>query len=216
MTDSFLSLTGVSETPAVRIGPDAIMQKQTAIEYAQEIVAVGSPAQNQDCVAAMSIIKGLLDKMEETRSTVKRPALDACQTIDRIAKGYTDTLATEYKRLQKLSGAFVQEQQDRINAEAAAEIADMASDQDMSEEAIRARTVRTIELRQPVKVEGAQVRSGLEYEIMDALALATARPDLVTIEPKRRDLLAYINIPNMPALPGVRTFSQTILHAKAS
>lgn len=216
MTSSLLSLQGINPAPAVTIDPDAITQKQDCIEMAQSIVSVASQSEQTDAVAAASMIKGLLKRMEATRVEVKKPALEACQTIDRIAKGYCDTLNQELKRLEKLAADY-QAECDRIaNELKAQELMDMAQDEDMSEDAVRDRTERRIELAQPLRVEGASVRHGLDYEILDIAALAAARPDLVKIEPRRRELLAYINIPNVPALPGVRTFSQTILHAKAS
>lgn len=65
------------------------------------------------------------------------------------------------------------------------------------------------------KAQGARVRVSMDYELQDIHALYKARPDLVKMEPKRSDILAYIQIPNVALLPGIRVFESTKLDAKA-
>jgi hypothetical protein len=215
MSDT-LTITPSLDHFQVNIPIDAQLARKNAIELAQSVTQVTNETELADAIAAASMCRGLEKQCEDARKVIKEPVLEAGKRIDTIAKGFAGGLSLERQRLEKACAEYHAAKQARIEAETARELLDMAASTDMSEDAMRSRASRLAEISQPVKVEGAQVRSGLDYDILDITALAAARPDLVTITPKRREILAYINIPNMPALPGVRTFSQTILHAKAS
>lgn len=65
------------------------------------------------------------------------------------------------------------------------------------------------------KAEGARVKVQMDYEMVDIAALHAARPDLVNLTEKRANILAFINIPNQPPLPGIRTFESAKVQAKA-
>ncbi len=67
----------------------------------------------------------------------------------------------------------------------------------------------------PAPVTGARQRVQMDYEMVDIAALYKARPDLVKLTEKRSDILAAINIPGQPTLPGIRVFESTKVQAKA-
>jgi hypothetical protein len=216
MTENTLSLTGLSQSITVDIALDALNAKRAAIEIGQEIISVSTKQEQDDALAAASLLKGLEKRMEATRVEVKKPALEACRRIDSIAEGYVGTIRTERQRLEGLAGTFqakIEQAADELKAQ---ELLDMAASTDMSEDAMRTRASRLAEISQPIRVAGATHRSFTDYKVEDALALANARPDLVTIEVKRRELLAYLSIPNVAALAGISTFQNQTLHAKAS
>lgn len=215
MSDT-LTITPSLDHFQVDIPSDAQLARKNAIELAQSVTQVTNETELADAVAAASMCKGLEKQCEDARKVIKEPVLEAGKRIDTIAKGYAGGLSLERQRLEKACAEYHAAKQARIDAEKAKELLDMAAEQDMSEDAMRVRAIRLAEINQPVKVAGAQIKSGLDYEVLDALALATARPDLVTIEPKRRELLTTINIPGAAAIPGVRTFPHVTLHAKAS
>lgn len=215
MSDT-LTITPSLDHFQVDIPSDAQLARKNAIELAQSVTQVTNETELADAIAAASMCKGLEKQCEDARKIIKEPVLEAGKRIDTIAKGFAGGLSLERQRLEKECAEYHAAKQARIEAETSRELLDMAASTDMSEDAMRSRACRLAEISQPMRVEGAQVRSGLDYDILDIAALAAARPDLVTITPKRREILTYINIPNMPALPGVRTFSQTILHAKAN
>jgi hypothetical protein len=217
MNEATLSLTGLSSSITVDITLEALSAKRDAIELGQSITKVTSKEEQADALAAASLLKGLERKMESTRVEVKKPALEACRRIDSIAEGYVGTIRTERQRLEALAGAYQASVEQAANELIAAELADMAKAEDMSEDAMRERTVRKNELAQVIpKPAGAQFKTFTDYLVEDALALANARPDLVEITVRRRELLGFLSIPNQPALPGITTFQNQAMHAKAS
>ncbi len=198
------------------LSPDALTIKRNAVELAQSIVTVSNAQEQQDCIAAASLIKGVLKRIEAAYRAAKAEPLKKCQTLDALNRGLTGTIQAELDRIEDLAGAYqgkVEQAADELKAQ---ELLDMAASTDMSEDAMRARANRLVEISQPIKVTGAQFKSFTDYTVEDALALANARPDLVTIEVKRRELLAYLSIPNVAALPGISIFTNQTLHAKAS
>lgn len=217
MTENTLSLTGLSDRITVDIAPDALTAKRAGIELAQEIVSVSNAQEQADCLAAAGLLKGLEKRMEVTRVEVKKPALEACRRIDSIAEGYVGTIRGERQRLEALAGAYQAKAEQAANELVAAELADMAASPDQSHEAMIDRAERRMELAQVIpKPAGAKSRTFTDYEVLDILALANARPDLVKIEVRRLDLLTYLSVPNQPALPGIKTFPHTTINAKAS
>lgn len=205
----------------VTITDAALMERKAAIETSQEIVKVDSPTERSDALAAVSMVKGLLKALEKTREEIKRPVLDAGQAIDRAAKSYSDALKIEQARVERLLNDY----QAKCNAAAEAlrreELAALAKENEAASAAndidkLRENAARAAEISQRMKVEGAMMKQGLEYDILNALEAATAHPELFTIEPKRRELLAFINTPGFVSMPGVSTRLQVKVHAKAS
>jgi len=198
------------------LSPDALTIKREAVELAQSIVTVSNAQEQRDCIAAASLIKGVLRRIEAAYRAAKAEPLKKCQTLDALNRGLTGTIQAELDRIEDLAGAYqgkVEQAADELKAQ---ELLDMAADTDMSEDAMRSRASRLAEISQPIRIAGATHRSFTDYRVEDALALANARPDLVTIEVRRRELLCHLAIPNQPALPGITTFTNQTLHAKAS
>lgn len=65
----------------------------------------------------------------------------------------------------------------------------------------------------PVKAAGATVKVSYDYTVLSLDDLYFARPDLVTLEPKRALILAAIS--NGAQIMGLNVFESTKLHAKA-
>lgn len=184
----------------------ALSQKRAAIETAQEITAVDSPESLADAVAAMSIIKDLVKKMEATRVQLKEPFLTAGKTIDAVAKGYSDTLEQECKRVQKLTNAYQtaleaarQAENDRLLAEQRA-----AQENPDTTDSMRERVMLANQLMAKPVVAGARTSQDIQIEVTDALALAVAMPGMVRIEPRLAELKGWFRQPNAKDIPGVR------------
>lgn len=215
MSDT-LTITPSLDHFQVDIPSDAQLARKNAIEIAQSVTQVTTETELADAIVAASMCKGLEKQCEDARKVIKEPVLEAGKRIDTIAKGFAGGLSRERQRLEKACAEYHAAKQVRIDAVKAQELLDMAAEIDMSEDAMRTRASRLVEISQPIRVAGATHRSFTDYRVEDALALANARPDLVTIEVKRRELLAYLSIPNAAALPGISTFQNNTLHAKAS
>lgn len=101
-----LQLTGMP-APEISIIPSAIQQKKDALELAATIKAEPTtPEEQQDCIAAASLAKGLAKSMEVSRVDVKRPVLDIGAKIDAKAKEYSKELSAEVLRLESLAAAY--------------------------------------------------------------------------------------------------------------
>lgn len=205
----------------VTITDAALMERKGALETTAEITQVTSPSERSDALAAVSLTKGLLKALEKTREEIKRPVLDAGQAIDRAAKSYADALKIEQNRVEKLLNEYQAKCNERAEelrrqemAEIAKQNAEAAQANDI--ERLRENAERAAEINQPTRVEGAMMKQGLEYDILNALEAATAHPELFTIEPKRRELLAFVNAPGFVSMPGISTRLAVKLHAKAS
>jgi len=204
----------------VTITPDAIEQRKFAIECAQEIVSVASLKEREDALAAASMIKSVLKRMEDTRTTVKAPVLAATKEIDGKAKAFSDGLKVEQARVERLLNDY------QLKCNLAAEELRAAEMKEMAEQAkaavkqddfekLRELATREAEINQPTRVEGARMRQFLDYDVIDILALANAHPEFVKIEPRRSILLAFINTPGFVSLDGVSTRMVAKLDAKA-
>lgn len=119
MNNSALAITGERPTYSITIIPDAIQAKADALELSRQIKAVTSAEEQQNAVAAASIAKGLIKRMEATREAEKRPFWDVCVIIDSTSKSYKKELQTEVDRVEGLAANY-QREQDRLAAEAKA------------------------------------------------------------------------------------------------
>jgi len=201
----------------VTITEQALMARKDAIELSQSIVSVESIKERDDAIAALSLVKGLLKSLEATRTEVKRPVIDAGNAIDKAAKSYADALKIEQVRVEKLTNAY----QLKCNQAAAelrdAELKEIAQqNQGADIDTLRANAERQIELCQKVTVEGAMTKEYFEYDILPGglMELAQQRPDLVSLEPRRREILAAIS--NGALIPGLRVYKTVKVMAKAS
>jgi hypothetical protein len=220
-TENTLSLTGLSQSITVDIAPDALSAKRACVEMGQAIVSVSTKQEQDDALAAASLLKGLEKRMEATRVEVKKPALEACRRIDSIAEGYVGTIRTERQRLETLAGTFqatVEQAADELKAQ---ELLDMAASTDMSEDAMRTRASRLVEISQPMRVAGAMTRDAIAYEVTDWPAFVTwcaahGCLSFLKLELRTSELNGYFGIPSNPPLPGLTATPHIKLHAKAS
>lgn len=205
----------------VEITEEALASRKDAIELSQSIVSVSSVTERSDALAAVSLVKGLLKALEKTREEIKRPVLDAGHAIDKAAKGFADALKIEQSRVEKL----LNEYQSQCNAAAEElrrqEMADIAQENAKAAQAndiekLRENAQREAELNQKTVIPDAIHKQFFDYDILPGglMELAQQRPDLVSIEPRRREILAAIS--NGALLPGLRVYKRTTLNAKAS
>lgn len=114
-----LKTTELSDFSVV-ILPEAMEAKADALALAKGIQTVTTQAEQQDAIAAASLMKKLTKGMESTRVEVKEPVLDAGRMIDTTAKKYSAELLTEIARVEKLAADF-QREEDRKAAAIKAE-----------------------------------------------------------------------------------------------
>lgn len=152
---------------------------------------------------------------EAERQKAEQDALQRQQEADKAR-------LADLERIQAAKDGAAREEAQRLADIAAEERARRASQQqaherELQEARLEEERKRAAQLASivPQKATGASVRVQIDYEVTDIHALYAARPDLVSIEPKRSMILASINIPNQPPIAGLRTFETTKLAAKA-
>lgn len=123
---------------SVTIIPAAQQAKAEAITLAKSIRIVTSTDQQQDAIAAASLMKGLLRDVEKARVAVKEPVLDAGRKIDAAAKAFSEDMTAEVKRVEGLASAY-QAEQNRIAEALRAEEERKQRQQREAEEAERQR-----------------------------------------------------------------------------
>lgn len=102
----------------ISVAPEILAQKKTAISSASGITSVADEMDQTAATEIMRDIQTLLKGMENTRETLKRPALEIGRAIDSTAKAFSGELEAEMTRLKKLVGDF----QTKIHQEAQAEL----------------------------------------------------------------------------------------------
>lgn len=123
-----LALVGFKDF-SVEVSKDAEQRKHDALELAATIKQVTNAREQQDAIAAASLIKGLLKQCEEARVAIKKPVLAATREIDDQSKLFCGTLIRDRDRLEAMMNAFqeqenkrleaIRQEQERLNREAA-------------------------------------------------------------------------------------------------
>jgi hypothetical protein len=116
MSASLITVPDVSGLE-ITLAPVAIQARGEALATARAITTVEDEFDQAVAVAALRELQGLSRKVEDARTTVKRPVLDVGKKIDRVAKDFCEELDTEGRRLGKILGIF----QEKAQREAAAE-----------------------------------------------------------------------------------------------
>lgn len=227
---SLIASTPAAEEPAmivptipaykISLTESSLSEKRAAIETLQEIVAVESVKDRENALAAVSLAKGTLKQFIESKDELKKPALKICQKIDELARDYANPIKVEQSRVESLINAYQTKCDAKADELRRQEMAAIAHENAIAAaqnniERLRENAMREAELNQKPKTEGAIHKSFFDYEVLPGglIELANAREDLVTIEPKRREILAAIS--NGALLPGLRVFKRTTLNAKA-
>lgn len=201
-----LLLHSASESEHICVTEDALHKKRDCLILSQEIVSVDSEQELADCVAAQSLLRTLIEGMDSTRKSLGKPFWDAYKRINDTAKGYSDTLELELMRIEKLANAYTTAQEaDRIaeNERIMAEHREAQENPDTPDSARERATLAMAINTRPV-VEGARTSQDIQFEVTDMDALYRARPDLVNMTVKVRELKAALAIPGQPPPPGVR------------
>lgn len=124
-----LALVGFKDF-SVEVSKDAEQRKHDALELASTIKQVTNAQEQQDAIAACSLIKGLIKQCEEARVEIKKPVLAAGREIDDQSKLFCGTLIRDRDRLEAMMNAWqeqenkrlevIRQEQERLNREAEA------------------------------------------------------------------------------------------------
>jgi hypothetical protein len=262
------------ETLEVSVRADAVAARDEIITKAQAITSIGDEMDEADAADVLKELIKLERGVEQTRTAIKAPLLDAGRQVDSIAKQFTAPVAVEVARFKTMLGKFDMDRRARIAAEElkrkqeaeaaarekmraeaearrreeearaaaekarlAAEAEFMASDTAEQEKAAaeakaaqeRAAAEQAAALaarakeaeasaaqlqlsvqsavKAPAKPIGIGSRMVWKFEVADIRALYAARPELVTLEPKSREIERALAIG--AELPGVRSWQES-------
>jgi hypothetical protein len=102
---------------ALSITEEALAQKASALNNAGSISEVCSKETLDNAAAVVSEIKGILKKLETSRTEIKRPVLDLGKRIDTVAQEYATELVLQANRLQASISAYYREEAEKAEAQ---------------------------------------------------------------------------------------------------
>jgi outer membrane receptor for ferrienterochelin and colicin len=111
-----LALTKLADVQ-VQLLPDAITQRDTALDVAGKLTGVSDTDSQSACVEVLRTLKGITKAVEDSRKDIKAPVLDLGRKIDSFASEFVAKVDIEIARLTKLLSTY-QAEQHRIAAEA--------------------------------------------------------------------------------------------------
>lgn len=202
---------------SISFSADVKAQKCSAIMAAQDIEEVINAEQQASAVAVQQSLSELRRVVEEQRKEVKAPFINFGRTLDETVKEFLAKVVAEENRIAALNGEF---QQLLIAKQKAAETARLkelnenerlcqerlAQSKDLNEhQAIREEHAQVAAQMAPIAprpvVKGQIVKDDIEFEVEDKRALYLSFPNLIELEPKRREikeaLMEGINLPGV-------------------
>jgi single-stranded DNA-specific DHH superfamily exonuclease len=102
---------------ALSITKEALALKASALNNAGSISEVCSKETLDNAAAVVSEIKGILKKLETSRTEIKRPVLDLGKRIDTVAQEYATELVLQANRLQASISAYYREEAEKAEAQ---------------------------------------------------------------------------------------------------
>lgn len=183
---------------------DAEKAKCQALLDAGEIEAVATEAQHSAAFEVQTRLHTLAAEVEEARKSVKEPVIKAGKEIDDAAKTFIDPVKAQHLRISALISDYHALIEARLRSEQAARN-EMLSDLERQREEMLSRAT-THEARDQIhqdfndalnalpavsagpREDGQSVKSEIEFDVTDARALYLSFPNLVKLEPKRREI----------------------------
>jgi membrane protein involved in colicin uptake len=102
---------------ALSITEEALALKASALNNAGAISEVGNKESLDRAAAVVSEIKGILKKLETSRTEIKRPVLDLGKRIDTVAQEYATELVLQANRLQASISAYYRAEAEKTEAQ---------------------------------------------------------------------------------------------------
>jgi DNA repair exonuclease SbcCD ATPase subunit len=102
---------------ALSITEEALALKASALHNAGAISEVGNKETLDKAAAVVSEIKGILKKLETSRTEIKRPVLDLGKRIDTVAQEYATELVLQANRLQASISAYYRAEAEKTEAQ---------------------------------------------------------------------------------------------------
>lgn len=230
MSDDIILLQGW-KAPEITIGKEVMGTQLDLLTKSEPILHIATVDQQKSAVEIVREIKAITKAVEVARKEVKAPFLELGKQIDAAAEMFSAPLVEESKRIEGLLYSFqkklddearkIREEAERKQREEQAKIEkerqEALSKAKTEEDRIRAeqnavekeRIAAVSQLQKTVSAPVAAKPTGLakkrtpHFEIVDKFELLKARPDLVTLEVKTRELNSEI-LAGMKECPGLK------------
>lgn len=232
MSENIILLEGW-KAPAIAMSPEVMGSQVELLTKTESIFEIGTPEDQKKAVEIVREVKAVTKSVEAARKEVKSPFLDLGKQIDKAADDFSSPLLEEAKRIEKLLFDFqkkiddearrLREEAERKQREEAAKIeqerraalakAKTEDDRIRAEQnAIEKERIAAVQsLQAQVSAPVAAKPTGLakkrtpHFEVIDKFELLKARPDLVTLEVKIRELNSEI-LGGMKECPGLKVW----------
>jgi hypothetical protein len=219
-------MTDPAQNPAVI----EVTNEITSLESFAANYAVTTPAQYEAGAADLARVKGMLKKLEETRTSITGPMNAALDKVNAFFKGPATKLKAIEQLIKGKLGAFYEDQQriareqqakadedarkerERIEAQAkkAAESGKVEKAEALQQRA--ATVVAPVIVREPPKVSGMQMRDAWKFEVTNPSLVP--REYLVVDEARIRKVVQALK--GDANIPGVRVYSEKQIASSAA
>lgn len=152
-----LNLTKFSDVQ-VSLLPEAITQRDAALERAAKITSVADDGAQAECAEYLRALKSIAKSVEDGRTFVKSPVLELGRKIDAFAKEFVSKVEIETSRLTRLLSAYQAEQQRK-----AAEAERIRQEEIRRQEAERQR-IEALERKQREEAQRAAIEAQRKAE----------------------------------------------------
>lgn len=186
------------------IAPEALVQKQQLLDAASGVVLVTSNDESADAAFHMRRLAQMRILVEKSRKEIKEPVIRIGKEIDAAAAGFLVEIDAEEGRIRSLIGnhatamlALKQEaeEKERLAFEAERAARELAESGGIAA-VLNARDALQGKLRASEELSSTNIAQGVrfvwEFEVTSINDLIKFAPDLVKVEPKRRDILLWL------------------------
>jgi len=186
------------------ITPEALVQKQEILDAASSVAMVTTNDESADAAFHMRKLAQMRILVEKSRKEIKEPVIRIGKEIDAAAAGFLVEIDAEEGRIRSLIGnhatamlALKQEaeEKERLAFEAERAARELAESGGIAA-VLDARDALQGKLRASEEVSSTNIAQGVrfvwEFEVTSINDLIKFAPDLVKIEPKRREIIAWL------------------------
>jgi hypothetical protein len=189
---------------ALTITPEAEIQKNALLDVARAVQHVRSNDESADAAYHMRSLAQMRIAVDRSRKEIKEPVLRIGKLIDQTARNFLAEIEDEEERIRKLIGDHAAEmlklkkeaeERERLAFEAEKAARELAESGGIAA-VLEARDALQDKLKASEEVATTKIAQGVrfvwEFEITSVEDLMKFAPDLVKIEPKRREILLWL------------------------
>ena len=189
---------------ALTITPEAEVQKNALLDVARAVQHVRSNDESADAAYHMRSLAQMRIAVDRSRKEIKEPVLRIGKLIDQTAKNFLAEIEDEEERIRGLIGDHAAEmlklkkeaeERERLAFEAERAARELAESGGIAA-VLDAKDALQDKLKASEEVATTKIAQGVrfvwEFEITSVEDLMKFAPDLVKIEPKRREILLWL------------------------